>query len=76
MERRVAAAAAQTIYDLGFPLGFKGSADIPGTKDGVTYPLDFLRAARHHFAIPGGCVGCSFTLAGALVVSLALCQAS
>ena len=33
----MAAAAAQTIYDLGFPLGFKGSADIPGTKDGITY---------------------------------------
>jgi hypothetical protein len=26
-----------TIYDLGFPLGFRGSADIPGTKDGVAY---------------------------------------
>ena len=26
-----------TIYDLGFPLGFKGSADIPGTKEGVGY---------------------------------------
>jgi len=26
-----------TIYDLGFPLGFKGSADIPGTKEGVHY---------------------------------------
>ena len=26
-----------TIYDLGFPLGFRGSADIPGTKEGVSY---------------------------------------
>ena len=26
-----------TIYDLGFPLGFKGSADIPGTQEGVGY---------------------------------------
>ena len=26
-----------TIYDLGFPLGCKGSADIPGTKEGVGY---------------------------------------
>jgi len=26
-----------TIYDLGFPLGFRGTADIPGTKDGVSY---------------------------------------
>jgi len=26
-----------TIYDLGFPLGFRGSSDIPGTKDGVNY---------------------------------------
>ena len=26
-----------TIYDLGFPLGFRGSADIPGTKAGVSY---------------------------------------
>jgi len=26
-----------TIYDLGFPLGFKGTADIPGTKEGVSY---------------------------------------
>lgn len=26
-----------TIYDLGFPLGFKGSTDIPGTKPGISY---------------------------------------
>ena len=26
-----------TIYDLGFPLGFRGSSDIPGTKPGVNY---------------------------------------
>lgn len=26
-----------TIYDLGFPLGFRGSDDIPGTKIGVSY---------------------------------------
>ena len=26
-----------TIYDLGFPLGFRGSSDIPGTKEGTTY---------------------------------------
>jgi len=26
-----------TIYDLGFPLGFRGSPDIPGTKAGVNY---------------------------------------
>eukprot|EP00966_Prymnesium_polylepis_P306423 7080727-Prymnesium_polylepis.1 len=26
-----------TIYDLGFPLGFRGTADIPGTKEGVSY---------------------------------------
>jgi len=26
-----------TIYDLGFPLGFRGSADIPGTSAGVSY---------------------------------------
>ena len=26
-----------TIYDLGFPLGFRGSSDIPGTKEGVSY---------------------------------------
>ena len=26
-----------TIYDLGFPLGFRGSSDIPGTKDGMSY---------------------------------------
>merc|ERR1719230_804292 len=26
-----------TIYDLGFPLGFRGSADIPGTKEGISY---------------------------------------
>jgi len=26
-----------TIYDLGFPLGFRGSADIPGTKEGASY---------------------------------------
>lgn len=26
-----------TIYDLGFPLGFRGSADIPGTKTGTSY---------------------------------------
>ena len=23
--------------DLGFPLGFRGSSDIPGTKEGVSY---------------------------------------
>ncbi|KAL1515628.1 hypothetical protein AB1Y20_002246 [Prymnesium parvum] len=26
-----------TIYDLGFPLGFRGSTDIPNTKEGVSY---------------------------------------
>ena len=26
-----------TIYDLGFPLGFRGSSDIPGTKEGTNY---------------------------------------
>ena len=26
-----------TIYDLGFPLGFRGSSDIPGTKEGASY---------------------------------------
>ena len=31
-----------------------------------------LEAVNSHFQIPGGCVGCSYTLAGALVVSLAL----
>ena len=31
------AAAPVTIYDLGFPLGFKGSADIPNTRVGAHY---------------------------------------
>ena len=26
-----------TIYDLGFPLGFRGSSDIPGTREGLSY---------------------------------------
>jgi len=26
-----------TIYDLGFPLGFRGADDIPGTKPGINY---------------------------------------
>eukprot|EP00306_Pavlova_sp_CCMP459_P009976 CAMPEP_0185185618 /NCGR_PEP_ID=MMETSP1140-20130426/3440_1 /TAXON_ID=298111 /ORGANISM="Pavlova sp., Strain CCMP459" /LENGTH=640 /DNA_ID=CAMNT_0027751819 /DNA_START=19 /DNA_END=1941 /DNA_ORIENTATION=- len=26
-----------TVYDVGFPMGFRGSADIPNTKDGVSY---------------------------------------
>jgi hypothetical protein len=43
-----------TIYDLGFPLGFKGSADIPGTKEGVPYlnnhlllTIKYAPPARH-----------------------------
>jgi hypothetical protein len=63
--RRASSASAQyvdetnpakpvTIYDLGFPLGFKGSADIPGTKEGVPYlnnhlllTIKYAPAARH-----------------------------
>lgn len=26
-----------TIYDLGFPLGFRGTSDIPGTKEDASY---------------------------------------
>ena len=32
-----------TIYERGFPLGFKGSADIPGTQDGVNYVYNHHR---------------------------------
>lgn len=27
----------KTVYDVGFPMGFHGAADIPGTEDGVAY---------------------------------------
>ena len=32
-----------TIYERGFPLGFKGSTDIPGTQDGVNYVYNHHR---------------------------------
>jgi hypothetical protein len=32
-----------TIYERGFPLGFKGSSDIPGTANGVAYLYNHLR---------------------------------
>jgi len=38
-----------TIYERGFPLGFKGSADIPGTMDGVAYVYNHHRLVlKHH----------------------------
>jgi len=41
-----------TIYERGFPLGFKGSADIPGTQAGVNYVYNHHRLVFKYHTEP------------------------
>uniref|UniRef100_A0A7S4BFB6 Transmembrane 9 superfamily member n=1 Tax=Chrysotila carterae TaxID=13221 RepID=A0A7S4BFB6_CHRCT len=41
-----------SIYERGFPLGFKGSADIPGTKPGVNYLYNHHRIVFKYHTEP------------------------
>ena len=41
-----------TIYERGFPLGIKGSADIPGTQAGVNYVYNHHRLVFKYHTEP------------------------